>query len=171
MLIKYLKCYKIILLVISLSLMLTFLTPYSTFAGELSNDFEQIVKNFNLIDSIEIIKFNNNKYIVSIAESSVRGRTPMDKLEALKVSKGKALSNLSKFINGERIKIKEKVTSVRVVSHDDSDSKIIYEEETYDEFLQSKDRGILKKIKYLSWSKDNIYYTASIIKFGGYPLR
>ena len=136
----------------------------ASYAGSISNDLKNIIKNLSLCNAIEVIQFEKDKYVVSIADAEISGSTATDKLNAMKEAKLISQANLSKFINGENISIKETLSTIRVVKSTGGDSEIVKDEETFEEFIKNKSRGILNNIKFVRWSSDGAYYVATIIK-------
>ena len=135
-----------------------------SYAGSISSNLKNIIKNLSLCNAIEVIQFEKDKYVVSIADAEISGSTATDKLNAMKEAKLISQANLSKFINGENISIKETLSTIRVVKSTGNDSKIIKDEETFEEFIQNRSGGILNNINFIRWSSDGVYFVATVIR-------
>jgi len=129
------------------------------------DELKEAVKGISIYSGIDILIFHNNKYIVSVADSEINGNTPSDKLNAMKVAKQVSESELSKFVNGEDIHIKERLSSIRVTKSSNDTNKIVSDNEVYEEFIRNRSSGAIKGMRSFRWRSGNLYYVATLLKF------
>ena len=159
---KFNKHFLFTSLLVFFSLLLTITS--SGIAGNINSNLKKIIKNLPLTNNIEIIKFKNSKFIVSIGDATVSNSTPTGKVNALKKAKLISQSNLSTFISGESISIKEKLSTIRIVEDINGKSNLVKDQDTYEEYINCKSKGLLKNIDFIHWFSEGVYYVATIAK-------
>lgn len=105
-----------------------------------------------LIQDINIIDFQNQKYVVSIYSVNLQNIDVEERIRLMKMAVIKSESNLSTFINDSEILSQEKLTSQQIISNNQMESS-----ETYIEVIQEKSNGILKNLSRLDFKNKDIY--------------
>jgi len=147
-----------------ISFFIILLSLNTCYADAIPNNLKEVVKGLSIQNGIEILKFNNKKYLVAIANADINGKTPHDKLKAIKIAKHLSQLNVSKFINGEDIDIREKLTSIRVVESIGSNHAIVQDDEVYEEFIKTASSGAIRNMRNMKWRENGIYYVATLMR-------
>lgn len=129
---------------------LTFISVSISYAMNIEDYLKEQTET--LIQDVNIIDFQDQKYIVSIYSVDLQNLDVEKRIELMKMAVIKSESNLSTFIHDSEILNKEKLTS-QSIKHNDN---IEFSEE-YIEVIQEKSNGVLKNLLRLDFKKDNIY--------------
>ncbi len=151
-------------IVIIMFFLLTFAFNQSVFAKKIPKELKNFVKNIEIYEGVEVIVFNESKYIISVSSSNILGSMPKDKIMAMKIAKQISDSNISKFVNGEDINIKESLKSMRITRIINDNKELIKDEEIYNEFIKTKSSGALKYTKNIRWRDNDVYFVATLLK-------
>lgn len=116
---------------------------------------DEVKKEPILIEMTEstFLKYNDHTYYISIGVSDIKNNSLRERVKAIKISKARAISNLSKFINDVKVKTLEELNSVC------KKDETLSSKEKYLEIIQSKSAGFLNNfIDIGKIKKDNSYY-------------
>jgi ATP/maltotriose-dependent transcriptional regulator MalT len=145
------------------------LAPLLLYSGQIlcnekNSTLKQAIKKLPLLNSIQLIEWNKSRYVVSIASIELTENSPMARLKALKTTKAIAQANLSKFINGESIEIREKLCSIRVIDQSGRSQKVVHDKEFFQELIKSESSGILKESGEVYWKNDDKFHFATYVQ-------
>jgi hypothetical protein len=116
---------------------------------------DEVKKEPMLMEMTEstFLKYNNHPYYISVGVSDMKNNSVRERVKAIKISKARAISNLSKFINDTRVKTLEQLNSVC------KRDKTLSCKEEYLEIIQNKSAGFLNNFIDIGKIKqDNSYY-------------
>lgn len=140
------------------------LIPSACYADRVNNELREIVNNLLVSDGVDVIAYQDDRYIVSIADADIKSNTPLDKLNAMKIARQLSEAQISRFINGEFVYIKEKLESIRVVKSSMNESQYIKNKDIYEEFITSKSSGMMRNMINIKWVHDHAYFVATLMK-------
>lgn len=109
-------------------------------------------KYTTLIQDVNIIDFQNQKYVVSIYSVDLQNHDIEKRINLMKMAVIKSESNLSTFINDSEILSKEKLISQQFISNNQVESS-----EEYIQIIQEKSNGDLKNLSRLDFKNKNTY--------------
>ena len=117
---------------------------------------EAYLKSLKIFDGVKIISFMDKNYIVSLATEKITIPTPRKTIDALRLTKKIARSNLKGFIFGERIDAKSTLTGKTVTTYSKHNNKITEEsDESLSENEKTHMEILAKDVFNTFWNIDN----------------